>query len=328
VTGNGARSGRAEEGRLQAGEIGPAGSSGEEPLLERLGALELIVVTGKGGVGKSLVTAALGRLLADRGRQILLMEVDPRENLHHLLDVPPSGGEPVDAGPRLQLQNLRPRAVMDELVRERLHLDVLSRRVLASPVYEHFAEGAPGLKEAAVLGRALRILSGHRSRGLETPDTVVLDAPATGHGVGLLIAPQLVSDVVSSGPVGRMAAEISELVVDADRCGFVVVTTAEEMPVQEALDLIEALDTRLGRTPEVVVVNGLYPPLPAGWAEPEADDEPLWARRRRVNELELPRLRSAWSGPLVQLPLLPLDRGPDLAAALGARLERALGAEA
>lgn len=324
------RTGAARGGRK--GKVGgTARGSGptegaSQALLARLSSLQLIVVTGKGGVGKSVLSAALGRLLAARGRQTLLMEVDPRENLHHMLDVEPSAGEVVDAGPNLQLQNVRPRAVMDELVRERLRLDVLSRRVLASPVYEHFAEGAPGLKETAVLGHAMRILAGH-SRGSRRPDTVVLDAPATGHGVGMLVAPQLVSEVVSSGPVGRLATEISGLVVDTERCGFVIVTTAEEMPVQEALDLIEVLDSRLGRRPEAVLVNGLYPPLPPDWAGKKSADEPLWALRRRVNEEELPRLRAAWSGPLPELPLLPLDRGPELVAALGTRLKRALRTE-
>ncbi|NIM00260.1 MAG: AAA family ATPase, partial [Acidobacteria bacterium] len=95
--------------------------------------MELIVVTGKGGVGKSTLTAALGRLLARRGRHTLLLEIDPRESLFRLLDVEPSGGEFQRVDDLLHVQNLGLASVLDEVVREQLHLELLSRRVLASP---------------------------------------------------------------------------------------------------------------------------------------------------------------------------------------------------
>jgi len=289
--------------------------------------LQLVVVTGKGGVGKSVVTAALGRLLSARGRRVLLIEADPRENLHQLLDVSPSGGETVQVGPRLALQHLQPRAILDDLVLEKLKLGILARRVLSSPVHQHFADGAPGLKEAAVFGRILRLLDGHGLRGTRRPDVVVLDAPATGHGVSWMAAPQLVADVVASGPVGHLAKEIARFIEDRSRCGMVVVTSAEEMPVQEAIELVESLERRLSRRPELVVVNALYPPVADGSGDsPAPDDEltRLWVRRREVNERELQRLHDRWCGPLVELPLLPIEPGPALVGALGVRLEAGL----
>ncbi len=288
--------------------------------------LQLVVVTGKGGVGKSLLTAVLGRRLEETGRQVLLMELDPRESLHALLDVEPSGGSPVRVGARLYLQNVQPRSIADELVVERLKIGLLSRRVLASPVYQHFVEGAPGLKETAVLGRVLRVLAGRDLHGMPRPDVVLLDAPATGHGVSLLTAPGLVSDVVRGGPVGNLAEEIAGFVADPDRTGVVVVTTAEEMPVQEARELLDLVESRLGHAPEVVIVNALYPPLPPAVSRSRSTDPAttLWRRRRRVNERELARLARRWTGPTALLPLLPLDRGPELVEALEVELERAL----
>ncbi len=106
-------------------------------------------------------------------------------------------------------------------------------------------KGAPGLKESAVFGRALRMVDGPRSAGAPPPDVVILDAPATGHGVSWLAAPQLVADVVRSGPIGHMAELISAFLGDRHRFGVVVVTTAEEMPVEESLELI----ARPRRTP-------------------------------------------------------------------------------
>ncbi len=298
-------------------------------LLDRLAGLGLIVVTGKGGVGKTSISAALGNLLAAAGRTVLLMETDPRESLHRLLDVPPSGGEIVPAGRGLWLQNLQPRRVLDDLVVERLRIGVLARKVLGSPVYRHFAEGAPGLKEAAVLGRALRLVEGHGPRRLRRVDTVVLDAPATGHGVSLLQAPLLVAEVIRSGPVHHMAGDIASFLTDPERSGVVVVTLAEEMPTNETLQLVELLDERLHRRPEVIVVNGLYPPLGPDEEPGDGPEDPalaLWRQRRALNDRQLERLGEAWEGPLARLPLLPIDPGPALAGALARRLGEALEA--
>ena len=291
-------------------------------LQDRLSRLKLLVVTGKGGVGKSVVTAALGRILARSGRRVLLLENDPRESLYQLLDIPPSDGEIVRAEPDLFLQNLRPTDVLSNLVREHLKVELLVRRVLASPVYQHFVGGAPGFKEVAILGHALRVVRG--LGGAPEIDIVILDAPATGHGVTLLLAPALVSEVIPHGPVGHLAREVAGFVSDAERCGVAIATLAEEMPIQETIELREALDARLSRQPELLVVNGLYPPLSdADRQDPRLG---LWRERRGINEHELERLGEVWDGPKIELPLLPFDRGPDLLTALVRRLEPALAA--
>lgn len=299
-------------------------ATGVGSLLDSLSDRQLLVVTGKGGVGKTTLSVVLGRLLAARGRRALVLEVDPRESAHQMLGLPPSGGEVEDAGGGLLLQNLRPRQVLDQLVREQLRVGMVARRVLESPVYHHFAEGAPGLEELAVLGHALRMLRGVTEPSVEV---VVLDAPATGHGASLLVAPKLVSETIRSGPFGRMAGELSRFVADPAACAVVVASLAEEMPVQEALELFSTLETELGHGPALVVLNALYPPLPAD--PPEGDEHllRLWRRRRRVNERERDRLRRSWPGPLVELPLLPMERGPQLVETLLAQTEKCLEGE-
>jgi anion-transporting ArsA/GET3 family ATPase len=293
-------------------------------VLNRLDRLQLLVVTGKGGVGKSTVTAALGAHLANRGRKVLLIEVDPRENLHQLLDTPPSGGEIVEAASNLWLQHLDPRELLDDLVREKLKVGALARKILSSPVHLHFTEGAPGLKQTAVFGRALRMVEGHGPKQLRRPDVVILDAPASGHGIAWMAAPQLVSEVISSGPIGNMATLIADFLADRQRFGSIVVTTAEEMPVQEALELLDAMSTRLNREPELVVVNAVYPPVPK--AGKKADDATrLWIRRRQVNEAEHDHLKSSWKGPTAEIPLEPIDAGPTLVGVVGEHLAAALG---
>jgi anion-transporting ArsA/GET3 family ATPase len=295
--------------------------------LDELAALQLLVVTGKGGVGKSSLAATLGRILACAGKSILLLEADPRESLFQLLGLPPLGGSVADAGAGLRVQNVRPRDVVDELVRERVWIEFLLNRVLESSVYRHFVEGAPGLKEMAVLGHALRVLRGESSEALRGVGLVILDAPASGHGVSMMAAPRLVADVIRDGPVGQLAVDLAEFTANPQRCGVAVVTLAEEMPVTETIELVQSMKARLDRVPELIVVNGLYPPVDDSprLLEPDlATMADLWRRRRRVNERERDRLTRAWSGPMIELPLLPYDRGPELVGALGSRLERAL----
>jgi anion-transporting ArsA/GET3 family ATPase len=290
-------------------------------LLDQLSRRKLLVVTGKGGVGKTAVSAVLGRKLARSGRRVLVVEVDPRENLYQMFGIQPSGGEIIAAGRNLWIQNLKPRQVLDAVVRERLKLELLTKRVLSSSIYQHFAEGAPGLTEVAILGHAWRILY-RIEPGAPEVDLIILDAPATGHGVRLLAAPLLVSEVIKNGPFAEMGGELARLISDPERCGIVAVTLAEEMPVQEVLELRQALRAQVSRDPEALVINGLYPPAPAPGEVRDNELTALWRKRRLLNDRELGRLREAWEGPRIELPQLPMDRGPELIATLQQRLEK------
>ncbi len=297
-------------------------------VFERLAQRQLLVVTGKGGVGKTVIAGTLGTLLAGLGRRVLLVEVDPRENLHQLFDVPPSGGEVVTVSRNVALQNLQPSRVIENLVRQHLRVEMLSRRVMRSPIFQHFVEGAPGLEELAILSHAQRAVTAV-GRSPAQFDLVVLDAPATGHGVSLLAAPHLVSEVIERGPIGAEARDLSGFVANAHKTGIVVVTLAEEMPAQETLELREALEEQVDRAPELLVINALYPPYPveASEAAPSRfprQDAPragadaflldLWRARRAVNERELAHLSAAWKGDILSVPMLPASRGPRLLA--------------
>jgi hypothetical protein len=288
-------------------------------LLDSLASRRLILVTGKGGAGKSVLAATLGRLLAERGRRVLLLESDPRESLYRYLGADPSGGETVDVAPRLRLRNLDPRTVIDDLVREALPIPFLIGRVLRSPVYRHFVDGAPGLKEAAALAHAVRELK----RGRRGPDVVVFDAPATGHALAMLDAPPLLADAVNTGPVGRMIDEIATFLDDRSGFAAVVAALAEGLAVDETLELTQGLEARR-RRPVAVVVNALYPPWTG--ADPSDPAGRAWQRRRAAQQASLDHLRASWKGPVVELPLTRFDRDDELVAALEPRLARGLAA--
>ena len=290
-------------------------------LAKRLLQRRLIVVTGKGGVGKSAMASVIGRSLARRGRRALVLEVDPRENLHQMLGVAPSGGEIVRVRERFYLQNLKPRDVVDWVVERQVRIRLLVDRVLRSPIYHRFVEGAPGLTEVAILGHAMRLARGDLPRAPRV-DVVVLDAPATGHGVYLLTAPRLFAETIGEGPFAELANEVAEYVADPEISGLVVATLAEELPVQEALELRRDLAAKLDRVPELLVANGLYPELPE--AAPDDELTALWRQRRKLNVRELDRLARSWTGSLIELPLLPIDRGPGLVAALVERFDAAV----
>jgi hypothetical protein len=205
---------------------------------------------------------------------------------------------------------------MDALVRDRLKIAALARAVTASPVFRHFVDGAPGMKELAVLGHSLRLVR-HEVR--PHADVVIVDAPATGHGVQLLAAPALVTEAIGGGPLGRLAGQVAEFVGDPARTAVVVTALAEEMPVQEALELLAMLRDRLGRVPDFVAVNALYPPFPAtapgsgsGAQGAIAPAIELWRQRRAMNERELARLTAAWRGPRAEIPLMTAPPGPAL----------------
>jgi anion-transporting ArsA/GET3 family ATPase len=286
---------------------------------------QLIVVTGKGGVGKTVVAAALGCIMAERGRSVLLLDADSREALHRLFGAAPSGGDVVSVGPRLAVLSAVPRTILDREVAHALRVRALSNRVLASPIYQHFADGAPGLKEMMLLGYALKVAEGDAK---PKADLVIIDAPASGHGLTLLAAPLLMSEVITTGPLGKMASRIAALVADPVRCAIVLATLAEEMAVQETLETIAAIERRVGRAPSMVVVNAVFPPrgddAAPGRGAPVSRAEALevaatlafWTTRRRLNEREIARLQDGWRGPTAQVPLVAADFGPELLSAV------------
>jgi anion-transporting ArsA/GET3 family ATPase len=295
----------------------------------------LVIVTGKGGVGKTMVSCALARAAVGAGLRVLLLELDARESLHRFMGCSPSGGGVIDVAPGLRAENVRPRAVVDRLIEERVRPAWVARRMMRSVIYEQFVQGAPGLREVSALGYAIRAADRGKLRragrvvGAEY-DLVLLDAPATGHGVSLLLAPKLLAEAIGGGPIAALAREVSESIGDPGASALWAVSTAEGMALRETLELDEALRGGLDRGLDLLAVNRLIPtaapegdPGSKAKAEPASGEawEAIWQERAAAQRRQLAGLAESWKGPLIELPLSGHE-GPEAVAELAGALER------
>lgn len=314
-----------------------------DDLLER----RLIVLSGKGGVGKSVVGAALAFAAHARGKRVLLVEVDAPLEASRVLGGPASRGHEIELRPGLFAVNLDPSVVMDEYVRHLVKVDLLARRILESPIYHRFFAAAPGLRELMVLGKIM-VLEEARAGLSRRPvwDLIVLDAPATGHGLAFLKVPLAASRAVPVGPVGGNARRVLRLIQDGDRTALVVVAIPEEMAVVEALQFHQLAEDELDIHTAAVVLNGCHERrfrddeeadiLRLAASEREGQIEPgvplpaaLRAARRHIRRSRLTRfyqrrLKRSLPVPLVSLPHLFRDGlGPADFEELARRLEAA-----
>jgi anion-transporting ArsA/GET3 family ATPase len=209
-------------------------------LLER----DLVVVTAKGGVGKTTVAAALALAGARRGRRVVLAEVGGRSDAVRLL-----------AGSGVDHLSITPRDAMEEYLRTQLPrtvAELLSR----SGTFAAFVEATPGMNELLTVGKVWELAAERRrTPGADPYDLVVLDAPASGHGLALLGAPRTFSQAARVGPIHRQAGIIAATLGDAQLTAVVAVTLPEEMPVNETLELRAALRERMGLDLSLVVAN-------------------------------------------------------------------------
>jgi anion-transporting ArsA/GET3 family ATPase len=315
-------------------------------IVDDLLAKRLVILSGKGGVGKSTVGVALALAARERGKRVLLVEVDTLLEAARYLGAGPVGSRVTEVSPGLFTVNLDPGAVMDEYVRHAVKIDVIARRILESPVYDRFFAAAPGLSELMVLGKIMT-LEDERDRWARRPryDLIVVDAPATGHGLSFLKVPIAASEAVPVGPVGRNARRILKLLRDPKRTALGIVAIPEEMAVVEALEFHRTAVEEVGLHARAVFLNACHEArfTPAEEAEilalgagnagrlapgvslPGA----LMAARRHIRRRKLTRhyegrLRRALALPLVRLPYLfgtPLGR--DALDLLVARLQAA-----
>jgi anion-transporting ArsA/GET3 family ATPase len=299
----------------------------------------LIFVTGKGGVGKSTIAAALGVLGARRGLRTMIAELSSQQRIQRLFDRFGPGFEEIQLAPGLFTISIDPEHAMEEYLE--VKAGALGHVLASSRLFQTFAMATPGMRELLSIGKAWELAQLHRrTEGGATYDLVIVDAPATGHGMGLLRTPRTFADIARVGPIAHQGRTIAETIADREFTGVVAVSIPEEMPVNETLSLCEALERdRLGL--DLVVLNALYP-VRFDFSERDQLADALGrsrsslsrsalraalaehARARTQREQEA-RLRAGVNGRLVELPYVFAEQlGPPeverLADALGAAL--------
>ena len=299
--------------------------------------LRLVVVSGKGGVGRTTVAAALARAAADAGKRVLIAESAPTDRLGHLYGKEPLGETVTTLAPNIDAVNMTPESALLEYGILTLRSELVARALLENRAMKGFLSAVPGLDAYALLGKAWWHTT-ERVDGRARYDLTILDGPASGHVALMLRIPGAILAAMPKGPLSRDARAIDELLHDPTRAALLVVTLPEELPGREAGELVATArnDLRLPLGP--LVVNG----VPSDEASAPAldpvldrrtapgDDPALQATlrlaataraHRRVADQTIEGLRRDLGLPVLPLPRLPtVDIGPSGVATLAARL--------
>ena len=219
-------------------------------------------MAGKGGVGKTTVSATLARAAALAGLSTLIIEVEGKSGLPGMFGqgelgydevVLSPGGGPDGAGD-VRARTLTADAALLEYLRDH-GLSRISKRLVSSGALDVVATAAPGIKDILLLGKVKQL----EREGVA--DLIVLDAPAAGHAITFLQSARSLIDTVSVGPINAQARDVLELLEDHKRCQVMLVTIPEETPVNEAVETAFSLEDRVGIGLGPIVVNGVYPAL-------------------------------------------------------------------
>jgi anion-transporting ArsA/GET3 family ATPase len=230
------------------------------PGMSTLADKRFVLVTGKGGVGKTTVCAAEALALAAKGKRVLVAMCNAKERLSVMLGVPPIGAEVARVAEGVWAVNINPDKAVEEYGILTLRSRTLYKTLFDNKYVRTFLRAVPGMQEWSMLGKAWWHTTEREPDGSSKYDIVILDAPATGHGLDMLRVPRVILDVVPPGILRRDAERAWEMFRDPKTCAIVLVTLPEEMPTTETIELARAL-TELGLPIGRIVVNGVIPPL-------------------------------------------------------------------
>jgi len=281
----------------------------------------LLVVAGKGGVGRTTVAAALAAAAARHGKRVLLCQTKSKERLSTLFGVGEVGTDIVKVADRLFAVNMTPRAALREYGAMVLHSEFVAKQVLENKVSRTFLKAVPGLEDYAMLGKVWFHAVDDMDHGRPRWDLVIMDGPATGHLLTMLGIPQAILAAVPEGPLTRPAQSSLALLRDPARSAMVLVTLAEDMPANEVVELSRRQAREVGMPLGPLVVNQLYSPRfsvgrsaralealgvvpPADTLKPLLDAAHASRMRREINDRYLEWLSRELPLPQIHLPFL------------------------
>ena len=297
----------------------------------------LVFITGKGGVGKTTVAVAMGLRAASEGRRTIVCEVAAQERASRFFGHAAVGFEETRMAENLWAISIDPDDSMREYVLLQLKVRAMRDLLFRSRIFTYLAAATPGLKELVTIGKIWELAQLDRKvkRGRKY-DLVVVDAPATGHGIGFLQTPRTFAGIARVGPIHSQARQLDAFITDEALTGAAIVSLPEEMPVNESASLERDLRAEVGVAVDRIYMNSLYPQRfsneeaerLAGVAGRENGAVRAAARaaisehdRARSQRAQLARLRRRVEAPVKTLPFLfEPEFGLESARALGARL--------
>jgi anion-transporting ArsA/GET3 family ATPase len=298
----------------------------------------LVFVTGKGGVGKTTVAVALGLRAAAAGKRTIVCEVASQENASRMFDHTEVGFHEVEMEENLWSISIDPDESMREYVLLQLKVRAMRDMLFRSRIFNYLAAATPGLKELVTIGKIWELAQLDRKvKSGRKYDLVIVDAPATGHGIGFLQTPRTFAAIARVGPIHSQAQRLDRFVKDHEHTGTAIVALPEEMPVNESAALEHDLREEVGVAVDRVYMNGLYPErFSRAEAErlaalaAEGDGAVRAAARAALSEhnrarsqrAQLSRLRRRVEAPVKSLPFL---FEPELGVEAARRLSRRLG---
>jgi anion-transporting ArsA/GET3 family ATPase len=297
----------------------------------------LVIVTGKGGVGKTTVAVALGLRAAAEGKRTIVCEVSSQENASRMFEHTAVGFHEVEMEENLWSISIDPDESMREYVLLQLKVRAMRDMLFRSRIFNYLAAATPGLKELVTIGKIWELAQLDRKvKSGRKYDLVIVDAPATGHGIGFLQTPRTFASIARVGPIHSQAQTLDRFITDHEHTGTAIVALPEEMPVNETAALERDLRDEVGVAVDRIYLNGLYPERFSkaeaarltGLAEGENGAARAAARaalseheRARSQRAQLARLRRRVEAPVKTLPFLfEPELGPEAARRLSRRL--------
>ena len=283
----------------------------------------ILIVTGKGGTGKTTAAAALGLWAARMGRSTLIVECNGAQHIPPLFRQTSAGYTPTTLHPNLSAMTITAEEAIEDYVVKQIKVRALYSLVFRNRVMGPFMDAVPGLHDAVHLGKVYDLAEDDKTNNQPTWDLIIVDAPATGHGLHMLASAQSMMELTRVGPVYEGVKLVHDIISDTDKTGLVLTCLPEELPVNETIELNTQL-MRADHQVAAVLLNEVSElPLPSSddWESirPKltASEAPAmvelatltdrWLQRQARQSAAREALESQISAPIITLPSL-LDR--------------------